>query len=74
MEIPELEKVPIIILGNKIDKAGAVPENELKEALGIDLKEEWNSKSPRPMEIFMCSVAKKSGYTEAFKWLSQYLK
>lgn len=33
--MPELEKVPIIILGNKIDKAGAVPENELRESLGI---------------------------------------
>ena len=26
------------------------------------------------MEVFMFSVAKKSGYTEAFKWLSNYLK
>jgi len=25
--MPELEKVPIVILGNKVDKAGAVPEN-----------------------------------------------
>jgi len=27
MEMSELEKVPIVVLGNKIDKSGAVPEN-----------------------------------------------
>lgn len=55
--------MPIVILGNKIDKAGAVPENELREALGVDSKESWNKNNTRPMEVFMCSVAKKSGYT-----------
>ena len=27
----------------------------------------------RPMELFMCSVLKREGYGEAFRWLSQYL-
>ena len=64
--------MPIVILGNKIDKGGAVPENELREALGIE-NNEWN-KGARPMEVFMCSVAKKKGYAEGFKWLSTFLK
>ena len=33
--MPELEKVPIVVLGNKIDKVGAVPEDELRKELGI---------------------------------------
>lgn len=27
----------------------------------------------RPLELFMCSVLRREGYGEAFRWLSQYL-
>jgi GTP-binding protein SAR1 len=28
----------------------------------------------RPLEVYMCSVVKKAGYADGFKWLSNHLK
>ena len=68
-----------MILGNKIDKKDAVQEDELRKALGIKAKESGlfsggGSTKERQIEVFMCSVAKKLGYADAFKWLSNFLK
>ena len=70
LETPELVNIPIAILGNKIDMAGAVSVEELKEALSYD---ELLAKESRPMEIFMVSVTKKIGFTQALEWISSKL-
>jgi GTP-binding protein SAR1 len=70
LETPELVNIPIAILGNKIDMAGAVSLEELKAALHYD---ELMAKENRPMEVFMTSVTKKIGYSNALEWISTKL-
>jgi GTP-binding protein SAR1 len=71
LKTPELENIPVAILGNKIDKNGAASEEEIREALQMN---GLSSKDSRPMELFMCSVTSKIGYSKALEWLSGYLK
>jgi len=80
LEAEELSDLPFLVLGNKIDMPSAVPEDELLFELGI-----WNTFGKdnavtgkcdmeiRPIELYMCSVTRKMGYAEGFKWLSQFL-
>lgn len=79
LNCPELAKVPMVILGNKIDKKEAASEEDLRLALGLASKTQFgvqklSSVDGRPMEVFMCSVAKKMGYAEGFRWLGGLLK
>jgi GTP-binding protein SAR1 len=74
-----LNNVPILILGNKIDLPTAAGEDELRASLGLmdtfgkDTDPDTVS-GVRPIELFMCSVVRKMGYTEGFSWLAQFLR
>lgn len=74
----QIDNVPVLILGNKIDRSTAVSEDQLKQIL--QLRTTGKGQVPlaslagaRPVELFMCSVLKKQGYGEGFRWLSQYM-
>ena len=64
----QLTDVPFLILGNKIDIPSAASEEELRMALSINHttgKDKTTvTAGERPIELFMCSVVKTSGYTE----------
>jgi GTP-binding protein SAR1 len=80
LENPDLMNVPFVIFGNKIDKKGALTEEELRDNLALYRQSTYGKvigqKNPgtRPVEIFMCSVIKRVGYTDGFEWLSSFLE
>lgn len=74
-----ISSAPVLVLGNKIDRPEAISEGALRGAFALDGQvtgkgsvsmKELNA---RPLEIFMCSVLKRQGYGEGFRWLSQYI-
>ncbi|MCL7025174.1 hypothetical protein MKW94_017416 [Papaver nudicaule] len=75
-----LASVPFLVLGNKIDLTTAAPENHLRwyfnltnftTGKGIVNLADSNV---RPLEVFMCSIVRKSGYGEGLRWINQYIK
>ena len=75
-----LANVPFLVLGNKIDIPYAASEDELRYNLGLTNFTTGKGKvnlvdsNVRPLEVFMCSIVRKMGYGEGFRWLSQYIK
>lgn len=74
-----LSTVPVLVLGNKIDLPIAASEDELRQCLGLTYttgkgKVSIDNAKLRPNEVFMCSVVKRMGYAEGFRWVSQYIK
>lgn len=74
-----LSNCPILILGNKIDKPNAASEDELRHHFSLYQLTTGKGKVSRsdlrgrPLELFMCSVLKRQGYGEGFRWLAQYI-
>ncbi|CAD1479162.1 unnamed protein product, partial [Heterotrigona itama] len=75
----QLSACPVLVLGNKIDKPGAASEDELRNYFNLygqttgKGKISRNEIPGRPLELFMCSVLKRQGYGEGFRWLAQYI-
>ena len=75
LSAPELEGIPFAILGNKIDKKDAVTEDEFRKAFELsENSEKLSERYGRPIEVFMCSIAKGIGYETAAKWLSRVIQ
>ena len=79
LEMPELSQCPFVIFGNKVDKEGALTEDELREILGLQFHKTYGktddaTPGARPIEMFMCSVLKRVGYQDGFQWLSKFIK
>lgn len=87
-ETEGLKHVPFAILGNKIDIPTACSEEELRTLLDIQTNynfgygQNQGSGNGQVMcrpgggatEVFMVSLKQKSGYSAAFKWISEVLK
>ncbi|PSN41570.1 GTP-binding protein SAR1a [Blattella germanica] len=75
----QLSNCPVLILGNKIDRTDAVSEDALRTLFDLYGQTTGKGKVPRaelpgrPLELFMCSVLKRQGYGEGFRWLAQYI-
>ncbi|XP_040200707.1 GTP-binding protein SAR1b-like [Rana temporaria] len=74
-----IANVPVLLLGNKIDRPEAISEERLLHTFELyghatgKGKVSQKQLNTRPIELFMCSILKRQGYGEGFRWLSQYI-
>ncbi|XP_076077603.1 small COPII coat GTPase SAR1-like isoform X2 [Mytilus galloprovincialis] len=71
--------VPILILGNKIDRHGCYGKEQLIQELGINmyLSENVNTEdksSTRPCTLVMSSVVQQIGYVDGFRWMVKQIQ
>ena len=74
----DIKNIPIAILANKIDLPNAVSEEEFKSEMCLNQTctgklPQTNNLNTRPFEVFMCSLKKKTGYGQCFKWLVNFI-
>ena len=81
LNMPELKDTPVVVFGNKVDKKEALKEEEFRDAMGLPYHmtkgKDPNQQNPgatATIEVFMCSVMKRTGYSNGFEWLSGYLQ
>ena len=75
----DIGNIPVLILGNKIDKNGAVNEDEFRLQLGLATESSFGVQKldnigGKSVEVFMCSVFKRIGFKEGLEWLTMKLK
>ncbi|OIW30742.1 ARF/SAR superfamily [Coniochaeta ligniaria NRRL 30616] len=68
LEVEGLTRVPLLVLGNKIDLPGAVSEEEFRTALGL-YNPPFHMYEKGPIKVCMCSVIMQQGYGYGFNWL-----
>ena len=81
LAMPEQRDRPIVVFGNKVDKPGALKEEEFRELMGLQYHttkgkdpNNFNQGARGNIEVFMCSVKARAGYGDGFTWLSSFLK
>ena len=79
--MPELKDIPVVVFGNKVDKNGALKEEEFREVMNLPFHltkgkdhNNYNPGARAAIEVFMCSVKARTGYSDGFSWLSGFLK
>ncbi len=81
LNMPEIKDRPIVVFGNKVDRKEALKEEEFREVMGLPFHltkgkdvNNYNPGARHSVEVFMCSVKARAGYSDGFNWLSTFLK
>ena len=77
MEMEQVKKVPVLVLGNKQDVVGCLSRSEIQEFLGIKEVTPLDAKSvpsgKQAIRVQMISAKQDFGYEVAFTWLAHLL-